>query len=872
MLSLIIVTALAPAAGIVDHASLASDPPVELTWCFGDRETPARGVRVRPGDELPFTMTPETGRLLTLELREFRTADGQSPAYVVSVNGHDVAFRCRRYDGAGFSSAFIDLPNADGPLRVGVRNVAPHPLHLSEANLYEDIETHAREAALMRPMRLGPTVPGHFTPERLAEVKALIPETAEIAPLVVDATFAIAHWPPEAVRERLRQTIAASVAADVPVELHLNTWWAGTPSGCDGAGGRWIDPEYQQVTFDPATGRYGLSVPNHWSSVPWLTTRHPRLNAYKARCFRTFGQLVRAEWDAFGDRADSFPIHSVVIDNEVTYWGAGNPGTPSTLQADFNPSVVAAARTEGITLDPRDGLTAGEMDFLRRSLRRYNREMADGLLSGLGDCRLASRVYTHTFMRGWCFDHAVQATEVGVLDDVRMGGEWGEVSSHGLSMLDVHRELGVPADINCELGGASTAANQVNLAYAAGCDHISLFNLSDDGVRATVAAIGAGWQSFLPEPWRPSLFREDFEDGDSWRDTFEVDGVHVRGIGDRLALAGTAVGKSGFARFAVAARELVGKPTFGRLCLNIDARAFLFRQVSADSYLAIRVGAGPDSLTEVARFTNMAERRRVDLTEVVRGESQATIEFELHPLGLAGWVAVFDCTLEQPWAEEALLGCNRSYRADRLRAESAIVAHRAEAAFPLVRRPVVARPYTAPSPDRTESGEVRGLAGGFIAIDPYEGGFMNRRLPIADRCQVTLTHNGAEEQVDAKGLLGGDDVTLTIRDGRAARIAARRGSATGRVTVFEPATAFGLPVLQVDGAPAMHIDSRVGPRGRITDRKPAYCPLVVGSCDFQLGDTVSIRWNPHTQRITAAELIPPGGGDPAQGGGSNGRK
>lgn len=199
----------------------------------------------------------------------------------------------------------------------------------------------------------------------------------------------------------------------------------------------------------------------------------------------------------------------------------------------------------------------------------------------------------------------------------------------------------------------------------------------------------------------------------------------------------------------------------------------------------------------------MAERRRVDLTDVVRGEPQALIEFEFHPLGLPGWVAVFDCILEVPWAEEALLEPNRSYSADRLRAESSIVARRAEAAFPLRQRAFAAQPYMPPSSDRVQSGELRALAGGFIAFDPYDGGFMNRRVPLADGCLIALTHNGAEENVDASAVVGGDDVSLTIRDGRAERIAARRGSTTGPVIVFEPATPFRLPLLRVADAPAM---------------------------------------------------------------------
>jgi hypothetical protein len=851
-------TAALHAAGVVDHVVIAGENSIEYTWRFGDRAFPVRGARLGPGESVSFRVTPKTGRQLTLELREFRTAAGQYPAYIIAANGKDIAFRCRQIDEAGRASAFIDLPDAAGPVGIRIRNLADHVLCLSGAYLYEDIETYAREAGLMRPLLLGPTVRA-FSRERLAAVKALIPASPEIAPLVVDATFAIAQWPPEVTQRRLANVIAAATEAGVAVTLHLNTWWAGTPFGFDGLGGRWCDPEYQQVTFEPVTGQFGLSIPNQWSSVPWLTTRHARLNSFKAGCFRTFGQLVRAEKTAFEARhgkpsGKAFPIRTIVLDNEITYWGAGNPGMSSTLQADFNPAIVAAARGRDVALDPRDGLAKPEMRFLRHSLRQYNREMAVGLLEGLGTCPLSDRVYTHTFMRGWCFDNAIQATEVGVLDTIRMGGEWGEVSTHGLSMLDVHRELGVPVDINCELGGAKDAIGVANLAYAAGCSELDLFNLSDDGVRATVAGIGEGWQSFAPEPWRPAVFHEDFEQPGSWRKRFSGEGIRIDGIGERRGLIGTKVKTASFARFTVTARELVDAPVFDRLCLNLDARAFLFRQVSADSYLAIRVGPDADSLTEVARFTNMAGRRRVDLTDHVRGQAGALIEFELHPLGLPGWVAVFEVTLEVPWAAEALLATNRSYRADRLRAESVIVAQRAEAAHPLRRRAPVDKPYVPPAPDREEAGEARGPVGTTIVIDPYEGGFMNWRLPVAEGCRIALDDNGVTKDVPGSAIVGGDDVVITLRDGKATEIRARRRSARGRVIAFEPATPFQLPLLHIEGATILPIDSRTTVRGRITDRKPAACPLVVGSRDFKPGDVVAIRWNPTRGRIVAAEL------------------
>ncbi|NCQ29317.1 MAG: hypothetical protein GW802_18115, partial [Armatimonadetes bacterium] len=133
MLALLALATVAHAAGLVDHVTITGGSPVEFTWRFGDRQFPTRGVQLAPGASLSFTVTPETGHLLTLELREFRTAHGQFPAYVVSADGRDVAFRCRQYDEAGFSSAFIDLSDSTKPLDIGLRNLADHPLCLSEA-------------------------------------------------------------------------------------------------------------------------------------------------------------------------------------------------------------------------------------------------------------------------------------------------------------------------------------------------------------------------------------------------------------------------------------------------------------------------------------------------------------------------------------------------------------------------------------------------------------------------------------------------------------------------------------------------------------------------------------------------------------------
>ena len=153
-----------------------------------------------------------------------------------------------------------------------------------------------------------------------------------------------------------------------------------------------------------------------------LTIGNRRLNAFKADCFARFGRMAR-------DRCDrnpaNFPVFSIVLDNEPTYWAAGNPGTAPDQLADFNPAMVEAARKQGITLDPRDGLDPAEVAFLRRSLLDYNREMNAGIRRGLGDGPLAERVFTHMFIAtvNGLFTDNMQATGIGVVRDGRLGGE-----------------------------------------------------------------------------------------------------------------------------------------------------------------------------------------------------------------------------------------------------------------------------------------------------------------------------------------------------------------------------------------------------------------------------------------------------------------
>ena len=895
------ILAVAAASGdpaLVDHLRFprAGDAraAVSFTWRIGDRATPLAGVRVPAHGSFTFTVRAGAGPL-TLELREFRTTDHESPAYTVALDGKPLAFRCREYQAPGPASAFVDLPDGCGAqVTVALANRAETPLQISEAFVYRDLEAYARERGLVQPMRLGPTVDARVTRERLEAIRTLLPATDALQPMASVAAFAVAYWSPEYMAQTLQNALVASSAAKMPLELQLITWWAGTPLGCDGHGGRWTDPEYQQVTYDPDTAKFGLSVPNCWSSTPWLTTAHPALNAFKAARFEDAGRMLRAEFDraaAAGGAASDFPVMSLVMDNEVTYWGAGMPNAPPHLQADFNPALVAKARAEGVVLDPKDGVSPAETAFLRRNLRDYNRQMAAGVLAGLGNCPLRDRVYTHTFMLGWCFDNPMQATEVGVLNGVRLGGEWAEGST-----LEMHRELGVPANINAELGGCKTSvAGLIADCYAAACDHVTLFNIPDEGLAATRDELAHGWPEIAPTPWRKRLLCEDFSQGDAWKRLFTGADVDVETIwpGPMRALRGNHLGQSNHALMHLTAAATVGKPTFDRLAINYKARAFMLNQQSADAYLAVRAGATPDNLREVSRIHDASGRFQVDLTSIAHGQPDLYLEFEFHPLGLPGWVCLFGCAVEEPWDCETLLRPNRSYRADRLRAESAIVAWRADAAWALRAAESVAasepaalrqareafsqgayrqaqaraegalnkhrldtyHPWQPPAPDRVENGEARDVSATEIVFDPYEGGFLGRRVPVAPDADIRLIENGVEKRLpNATEIRDGDDLTLTIRGGRAVTVIATRGSATGSVTAITPATAFSLMQIQIAGDALRSVRSITTVHGHGPAHPPAVCPVVVGDAPFAIGDVVRTRWTPRTGRIVAVQL------------------
>jgi len=905
-------------AGILDQVTL-SEPaggcsggtptPVAYTWQCGDRKYPLAGRELKAIDP-PLTFRFQVSKpasKLTLELREFRRTHDGRVAYLVEANGQCLQFHNRKFEGTGPSSAFVDIPEnlaVAGTLTIRLTNICDNPICFSAAILYDDLEGYARREGLLQPMYVGPTV-DHLLGDRgkMKHIRDILPDTPEVKPMFCISTLPVAGWSPEQVANMLDQIVAAGRELNMKAEIQANTWWAGTPSGCDGLGGHWNDVTYQQVTYVPSTGTFGLSIPNCWSNTPWLTIGNPRFNAFKAESFNRFGRMLRDRYDR---DPVNFPVCSIVLDNEPTYWAAGNPGAAPDQLADFNPAMVETARQQGVTLDPRDGLSPEEVAFLRRSLLDYNREMNAGFRCGLGDGPLAERVFTHTFIAtvNGLFQDYMQATGIGVIRDGRLGGEWFP-NMDLLPILEQHRELGVPSGINWELGGSGSIIGDFPIAYAMGCDHLTLFNAAEKRLAELAPSLKAGWKELKPTPWRKSLFSTDrFRIGNASLTKYFVE---TQGVATELwpartyGIYGKDPGKSGHALMHFTSRELTGNAAFAKIALKYDARAFVFDfskgggTDNPDGYLAVRAGTSRDQLTEVDRMFNGVKQAgdRIDLTRIANDAPELWVEFEFHPIGMAGWVSLFDVELEQPWAEEDLLYTNRSYHADRLRCESAVVGWRADALWALARadedatqwppadpdrtglkaargmfaagsyqqaygavRKIIDRRASppasklwAPAPNRQERGELGGADSANIWINPYDTGYCYAVVKMAPDVKIGLEENGVlRPQTAATDLLPGDDVTIEVKGNQTVSVGARRGSASGKVVTCTAMTPFAMPVLAVEGQPGRPFSSTahvvVG---------EAFKGWAVGSQPAQVGDVVSIRWNPETGRIMAVE-------------------
>jgi hypothetical protein len=147
----------------------------------------------------------------------------------------------------------------------------------------------------------------------------------------------------------------------------FSRWWSHTATSSDGLGGNYGDLVYNQITWDPEGRAIALTTPNQWGNTPWPSMQHEGAN-------RAAQAQLTAATRHFADRYAVLAAQpggmaapaALVMEWGSGYWDLG----------DMSRRVRDAAQADGVKLSVVDGLDAGEIAWMQRSIATYNHGLA----------------------------------------------------------------------------------------------------------------------------------------------------------------------------------------------------------------------------------------------------------------------------------------------------------------------------------------------------------------------------------------------------------------------------------------------------------------------------------------------------------------
>lgn len=599
---------------------------------------------VTSGGQFTVRLRLAPGQPLTLQLREVRPDDAWGAAYgfQVLLNGTLIYVRDPQTadpGGGPYSSVFIDSGDPafthDGQVDVTVEGTSEAAAYIGEIWAYGDLTGMVHEQGMRVPDRmvfvLGQDYRGEqYFRQRLDYVKAHIHTSPEVgAGMAVLDYYAVRT--PDQLAANYQLWLRLSRDYNLPFAVESTSDWEGTPSKVpDGKGGHFGDIKYQQILWSPQdqTGsdkdvwngqslasllgaaydpHYGLSVPNVWGNTPWLTWRDPDLNAYYSQKMNeSIDQLRPMIWDLQRAGEDG-RILAFSTTMESTYWsehdGEGvwdvvytkyNDGVARRdIVGDFNPSVVAAAKADGVTLDPAR-LSDAAKHWLYKNQSYPQQMFADLYYYGLPRERIQadihglifpadmlrhnvhSEVYSRKQGPYWSGVYPSQAQ--GILHRARPGSEYIELNSYspgGFYHLQKSREFGRLANPNLENSVSFYSPDKTLLlrqTYINGSRYTSIYN----------------WQTDTASP--PA------DRAENWINPF-IDDLHPWDVVNDGAVDGRVSGKT-----------TVGINFTGgdlRLCDQVDVR---IERTGEPAPLRLTVYDGPDKQRVVAmRYLSATE-------------------------------------------------------------------------------------------------------------------------------------------------------------------------------------------------------------------------------------------------------------------------
>ncbi len=648
----------------------------------------ARTVR-GTGSWIAYRVKVDPRETTTVEVEEVYGRDRDVRGYLVLVDGKKVYLRTWQGSGAGLIHYFVQVPPT-GKEHVTVRlvNQSETPFSISRMWVFSDFGKYFQHNQLEVPYYLAPTVRITFS-DRAADLANLrrIKESLGLHPHVRPAFTAFVAYAFLNARDteaRIDYALHLAQETGMPVQLGFDTWWANTPGGLDGKGGFWSDVAYQQVVHNATQGKYQLSVPNQWSNTPWLTVNHPDLLAFKARRLGESLAYLRRRYRDLRAAGRQDLVLAINLDNEPVYWASGNAGLGGDLLlADFNPYAVAAARRDGVTLDPADGLGARERFWLFRNLLDYNERIAGAAAKGLGRDAvivrgskvslpgdlLANNMYTQAMVSDADIQYPMLSSayplwETAAPRSARVGGEWnGDTVPEREAVL--HQiALGRNAAVNAEAGDNPAKMQGVRPGYALAQRYYALYNYPLEKMDVAASEIRDLAQPFPAYVYQPVLLETRFTEGGWKSQVVAYGGVQTGQIGNTAAVAAfpASGARPGFLTYRLQARHGVFDTG---LFLELTGRAFVSGKKDPGVLVRVLAGRSEDAaqMREVARYSDTGHfgpPGRIDLGAQAAGKRTVYVRIEMNAPGLPSevlsWCSVRHVRFTTPWPAAMMRG------------------------------------------------------------------------------------------------------------------------------------------------------------------------------------------------------------------------
>ncbi|MDG0810249.1 hypothetical protein [Cohnella rhizosphaerae] len=589
-------------------------------------------------------------------------------------------------------------------MRITLRSDGDRRVNFGRIWAYDDFEALAAAEAVNRPMKTGlfqPALNWHDYAADLALVRSLVQPYEGLSMYEPAIAFDILymHWEKEELHRRLDYLLALSRDTGLPVHLSLNAWWGGTPTGPDGKGGYWTDIAYNQIVYDPLNidgrGNWKLSTPNIWSNTPWLTMNNDHYNEVRADKVRDIAAYLSRRTSELKAEGSSIAPVSVFTENEPLYWPFFAFNASPEAGGDFGPEVIADAARDGVTLDPEDGLSPREKEWMVRNLTSYITTLSGAIASGYGydaivvdgdriaypEEQLVDNAYTHMFPTpnypDW--DEKRGAWETHMVRDIRYGGEWaGDMDPR---YLDYIVARGKYADVNAERSSV-TDLTMLKQAYSYGADYVNIYNFKPedgtlvrgmDGVRQDKTAVPA-----YDVPLVDYAFRDEhsLEANES---LVAARGVKRDVLGEKLVVtadSGDAAGGSLTFR-----ADNGGEPLTHGLAVQVQGRAL--SELSATSRVEIWAGRDQAHLSPVKTLKNFSTAY-VDVSDAIdRTSNVAYVELRLYSEGLPdslySWTSVWSVKMYAKREHASGQADGSRYTVDESRERNLWTGYRADA-------------------------------------------------------------------------------------------------------------------------------------------------------------------------------------------------